>query len=1048
MAKKATPHNTGLEVTREGCKFKCTWKIKAKEVKLQKIRYRTHDGTSWGDWTTKKLAEKANSFNFELDNTGSITQIQIQTQVQRKKTSSTTFKASDWDASSYVYVVEAPPDPELTVTNDSANRTTFSWSINASDSDAKWYYQCLYRTKNSATPDDSAGWTDWAPADSSSYPYTDNELNTTRIFQIKAVGPGGESNVQTERHVICTSPTATWSDTPVTQSEQNGYYEMTYDVSLDASSYTADTITPQYYIGPPAADMSCPSGASWKDGTAYNYKDGETSYALAVTTDDTVGEDECMWSRVKTTHDGIDSASSPVRVITGRLKAPSVDISMSTPAHSGFVVSVTVDDAGTEVPGTFMQVFLEKSSATGLENYILIGTIPHGASSATITSGLDITDETGYAIHIRNVTADGISMTSEYDSYQTSMPTAPVLNRVSSTTTSGKVYLEWAGSWADATGAIIAWTDDPDNWMSNEEPETYEISEIASAWFITGLETGKKWYFRVRSVQTLDDDNVTYSPWSNEVSIDLSAAPAIPVLYLSPEVITEEGMTTAYWSYVTTDGTSQVAGNIVQATYNGSSWSYGQPIASVTDAQHVDIYAADQGWENGDTVYLALQTRSGSGGVSEYSTPVRLAVAAKPTVQVTSDSFAATETLTEYFAGDGSTAAFTCNHNLSTSPAVTVDGEAAAVASYSGDTVTLAVAPADGAEIAITYTTADNDILNTMPMNIGIATTSAATVTVAIERATNYPMLRPDGTRTDGAMGETVYVKTVPAASSMQHVIALKDLIGRLDDGASYNLVVTAEDVYGQTAEAGAIPFKVHWAHQAWEPSALFWTDYEEYAAKITPVAAAGYAPGDTCDIYRLGADQPELIVSGGQFGETYVDPYPTFGEFSGYKVVTVTPTGDYITEDNGFAEYDSTEHVAYPQMDPQMLVIDFDESRVELPYNIKESNTWKKDFQRTVYLGGHVTGDHNKAVTRDMTAGTVLVRGDDEAIAVQMRELASYAGVCHVRTPEGSSFVADVQVSEDRGYDTKKIDYSLTIQRIDPIGFDGMTEAEWRERR
>ena len=176
------------------------------------------------------------------------------------------------------------------------------------------------------------------------------------------------------------------------------------------------------------------------------------------------------------------------------------------------------------------------------------------------------------------------------------------------------------------------------------------------------------------------------------------------------------------------------------------------------------------------------------------------------------------------------------------------------------------------------------------------------------------------------------------------------------------------------------------------------------------------------------------------------MDPYPAFGQASGYKVVTVTATKDYITEEDMFAEYDSTEEGGYPQLDPGTLVIDFADDRAELPYNISLDNAWEKDFQRTVYLGGHVAGDHNKAVTRDLSATSVLVRGDTDGVAELMRALAQFAGICHVRTPEGSSFAADVQVSEAMSFDSKKTDYRLTIKAVDTVGFDGMTYSEWRE--
>ncbi|MEE1316000.1 MAG: hypothetical protein U0K35_02100 [Prevotella sp.] len=571
-------------------------------------------------------------------------------------------------------------------------------------------------------------------------------------------------------------------------------------------------------------------------------------------------------------------------------------------------------------------------------------------------------------------------MTSDYDSWSTSMPTAPTLVSVKPTNVAGKVFVTWTNTWRAAAGAEIAWTDDPDNWMSNEEPETYVINESASNWYITGLETGKTWYFRVRSTQVSEDATVN-TTWSNEMPIDLSSAPATPALYLSEEAITEDGMLTAYWSFASTDGTAQVAAEIVEATYSNGAWSYGRTVGSTTNAQHIDIYAKEQaGWTNGTTKYLALHTRAGSGGMSDYSTPVKLAIAAKPTVSISSTSLS------------------------------------------SGN-------------------------LTALPLSVTVATTSAKKLSLAIERAHDYPFDRPDGTHTDGAEGETVYLETVSPSANNTFSVTLDSLMGRLDDGADYNLVATVRDAFGQTAEA-TTKFTVAWAHQAWAPTATFVTDETNYTASITPVAGSSYASGDTFDIYRMSIDGPELIYRGAEFGTTYVDPYPAFGSESGYKIVTITQYGDYIDANSAIADYDTTEldPNPYTQLDPGLLVIDFDGVRVELPYNITLSNSWQKDFQRTAYLGGSVTGDHNRTILRDASIGTVAARKLDPATVATMRALASYAGTCHVRTPEGSSFAADVQVSEDMAYNSGTADYSLTIQKVDPEGYDGMTAAEWEE--
>ena len=212
----------------------------------------------------------------------------------------------------------------------------------------------------------------------------------------------------------------------------------------------------------------------------------------------------------------------------------------------------------------------------------------------------------------------------------------------------------------------------------------------------------------------------------------------------------------------------------------------------------------------------------------------------------------------------------------------------------------------------------------------------------------------------------------------------------------------------------------------------------------ITPVAPDNYAEGDTCDIYRLSADQPELIVKGAVFGTTYVDPYPAFGETGGHRFVTRTANGDYATA-SGLGWYDAGEDDGDILADDSM-VIDVGGDQIELPYDIELSNSWAKDFQRTTYLGGSVHGDWNPAVTRDLSANTVIIRGDDLDRQLSMRDLAGYAGVAHIRTPDGSSLTADIQISESQSYDTKKVSYSLTIKAIDPQNPVGVTLAEWND--
>ena len=64
------------------------------------------------------------------------------------------------------------------------------------------------------------------------------------------------------------------------------------------------------------------------------------------------------------------------------------------------------------------------------------------------------------------------------------------------------------------------------------------------------------------------------------------------------------------------------------------------------------------------------------------------------------------------------------------------------------------------------------------------------------------------------------------------------------------------------------------------------------------------------------------------------------------------------------------------------------------------------------------------------------------------MRRLAEYTGICHVRTVDGSSYAADVQVSETTGYNVagKIATFDVSITRIDPEEYDGVTLSAWED--
>lgn len=311
--------------------------------------------------------------------------------------------------------------------------------------------------------------------------------------------------------------------------------------------------------------------------------------------------------------------------------------------------------------------------------------------------------------------------------------------------------------------------------------------------------------------------------------------------------------------------------------------------------------------------------------------------------------------------------------------------------------------------------------------------------TLMIMRRGDYRIERPEGEDFKGHDGEVIYQNVYTGEA--QQTITLDDLQGDLDDGAAYAIYAEVQDDYGQS-DSDEIEFTVNWDHKAVMPSAtVVVTDI----AKITIGESEDTDEGDYVDIYRRSVDGTELIYTGAEFGETYVDPYPTIGNF-GYLIVGRNAYGDFIMEEAA-GDYGQFAWFDLPAVfESEKTLIDFDGEQIQLYYNVDISHSWNKDFKKTKYLGGSIVGDYIAGVERtgNVNAASVSILEPDMLEA--MRRLAKHEGDCHIRTKEGSSFTAAVQVSEDDNHDKAGFvrSFSMSVEKVEPTELDGMTEEEW----
>ena len=884
----------------------------------------------------------------------------------------------------------------------------------------------------------------------------------TRYFKIVARGPAGDSKPAYGKHVYAVPNAAKNVKASAVKLQNGNGYRISVLWSADETkARPIDSISIEYAIAKPVTTRTLPSSSSgvvkttwsvpnisqWttattmKDTTTSNGDVAGASFTIDTNLD---GEnaDKCIFVRVVTKHDNQTNPSDTV-FVDGGYGVLSTPVISSIEVGNNRVAAIEINNTS-ELTASFVGIYHRTDTNPDPR---LIGIWPAGNSQTINVDLPDIGTALSESFGIQAFLADyspknpsgvtsyaisNIKMNSEGIVWDDRPVPKPPSNVTLTSPKNGVVRVTWDWSWLAANGVEISWANHDDAWESTDEPSTYVLeNKRVSAWNIAGLDVGT-WYFKVRLFK-IDGEATTYGTYSDIYTIKLASSPATPVLTLSPSIIEPNGSITCYWAFTATDGDEQVQADICEAFIdNNGTVTYGNIIAKANNEQYKTIDTSQLSWASGSKHYLSVRIVTTSGEESDnWSVPKPVQILEPISCEITSTSLAS-----------------------------------------------------------------ENEWLYLEELPLTIAATGAGEsgmMTYILERASDYHLDRPDNSEINGFKGETValiqkspaniysatsdttvdsakayytlsggeYTEVTPASganpSSLGYYeissfnydvsIGLDDLIGPLDDGARYNLLAIARDSYGQTATT-EVTFDVRWDHQAVVPTANVVPDNEETVVYITPILPSeGYEIGDTCDVYRLSPDKPELILSGAEFGITYVDPYPSLGRAGGHRIVYKTINGDFITEDNEFAWTDYGEAEG-DIIDLFATIIDFGDDQIILPYDLSLSTSWNKDFTKTKYLGGSIQGDWNPGIERSGSVkGRVAVQQDSELVS-SIRLLANYSGICHIRTPDGSSYAANVNVTEDR--EEKKINmlasFTFNIDRVDSQALDGMTYEDWNK--
>lgn len=669
----------------------------------------------------------------------------------------------------------------------------------------------------------------------------------------------------------------------------------------------------------------------------------------------------------------------------------------------------------------------------------------------------------------------------------------------------GTVQVTWDIPWLEATGAEISWADHDDAWYSTDGPTTYTVESIKKPLLnVTGLETGTIWYFCVRLYKQSESGEVIYGAPSTIIPCDLAEAPAIPILELSTSTTPVDKEVKGSWVYTSFDKTDQESAEIGEIMEEGSDPVVIDSLNPKTE-QFVTFIPSELGWETGPTHQLAVRVHSQSGKVSGWSNPESLSIAEPPTCTITGTSLSKkpfndnTElvltTLPMRIEAVGSNESDEVSVFIRRYDDYAIERpDDSEYVGYAGDYI-VSKNKGDGDYIEITAddlkqigTQFDDGakyqlIVRVMDQNGQVKFNTN-------DEEDEYIIPDPVATRGDAYYAltadiniedpEKYYTITAteianPVESGLASYYELNgDIYSHTKDVSVhsektyYNVQATPVDnpvqeeistYYEMQYEPAPVYeyFVVSWDHQAIIPEASV-EMIDNDVAKIhigNPTAPEGTdwetEEGDHVDIYRLSAGKPQLIYHDAQFNTDYADPYPTIGKRGGYRIVFVTSNGDYIVEDEDGKQIDWLDIDENASVSTKFQYIDFDDKRLEFKFNVKFSNSWKKNFTLTHYLSGKVEGDWLAGTehTNNISGVTIddLVDDDiEEGTLDELYDLAEYSNSCHIRTIEGFNYCANIEVSDssEYGHPEHPHDISLSITEVPNTEYDAVPWDEW----
>lgn len=591
----------------------------------------------------------------------------------------------------------------------------------------------------------------------------------------------------------------------------------------------------------------------------------------------------------------------------------------------------------------------------------------HASFSCAVISGKE------YKVRCRAIRGDERSDWSDYSANEGTGPAASsgiiTLKALSETS----VAIDW-GTASNAKQYEIHYTTQKRYFDSSNEVKTMTVESAVSHAEITGLESGKEWFFRVRS----SNDNGK-SKWTEIKSIILGKEPSAPTTWSSTTTAIVGEPVTIYWVHNSEDGSSETYAEI-ETTINGAKKV--DTIKKSTDEELKDktgfATIDTNSYPEGTKIQWRVRTKGITDKYGEWSTERTIDIYAPPTLvlSVTDIKNASLETLSSfpfYITGEAGPdtqnpisyhLSITANESYETIDNVgnvkIVNTGESVYSKYFDTTDILSV------EISANNINLENNIHYTVTcvvsMNSGLSATSSSEFVVAWSEDEYEPNCEI------GFDEETLvaYIRPYGINSNVYLSVYRREF-----DGTFTEIAINLD------------------------------------GAKNTFVTD----PHPALDLARY------RIISKSKSTGTVC-----YCDIPGYPV---GETAVVIQWDEAWSNFDS-------EYEDEFEKPNWTGSMLKLPYNIDVSDKNKLDVVHVEYIGREHPVSYHGTQLGETSTWNVEIEKDDKETLYALRRLKRWMGNAYVREPSGSGYWATIEVSFNQKHCALTIPVTLSLTRVE----------------